>query len=194
MCYTICSKRNSRSQSPRARCKPHTAPPDLLTARLLSTRHVRPSSILCIRSPTPATVLVAARHATPVTCTPRDKQTRFSERDNDKRKTKQNYLRFKFKHHQINVSHLIFSRRDLEADLTSELNPPRLPEQLAPKFRTGGREVDGAMAVIALPGAWAQVMCRQCAPPPALLPVRHRLSSFSSPPRSSSSRTAAKKN
>jgi hypothetical protein len=39
--------------------------------------------------------------------------------------------------------------------------------------------------VIALPGAWAHVMRRQCAPPPALLPVRHRRSSFSSPPHSS---------
>jgi hypothetical protein len=39
------------------------------------------------RSPTPATVLIAARHATPAACTPRDKQTRFSERNKYKRKT-----------------------------------------------------------------------------------------------------------
>jgi hypothetical protein len=30
---------------------------------------VRPSLILCTRSPTPATILIAARHATPATCT-----------------------------------------------------------------------------------------------------------------------------
>jgi hypothetical protein len=51
--------------------------PDLSTARPLSTRPVRPSPVLCIRSPTPVTVLVAARHVAPTTCTPRDKQTRF---------------------------------------------------------------------------------------------------------------------
>jgi hypothetical protein len=51
---------------------------------------VRSSSVLCIMSPTPATVLVAAHHAAPATCTPRDKQTRFFERNKDKRKTKQN--------------------------------------------------------------------------------------------------------
>jgi hypothetical protein len=39
---------------------------------------VQPSSVICTRSPTPATVLVAARHAAPATCTPRDKQPRFS--------------------------------------------------------------------------------------------------------------------
>jgi hypothetical protein len=39
---------------------------------------------------TPATVLVAACHAAPATCTPRDKKTRFSERNKDKRKIKQN--------------------------------------------------------------------------------------------------------
>jgi hypothetical protein len=43
--------------------------------------------ILCTRSPTPAMVLVAARHAAPATCTPWDKQTRFSTRNKDKGKT-----------------------------------------------------------------------------------------------------------
>jgi hypothetical protein len=70
--------RNPRSSSPCARCGPHTAPPILSTARPRSTQLVRPSPVLCTRSPTPTTVLVAARHATPTTCTPRDKQTRFS--------------------------------------------------------------------------------------------------------------------
>jgi hypothetical protein len=45
------------------------------TARHPSTRPVRPSPVLCTRSPTHATVHVAARHVAPVSCTPRDKQT-----------------------------------------------------------------------------------------------------------------------
>jgi hypothetical protein len=77
---------NTRSLSPRAQCRPHTAPPDHSTARPPSTRPMRPSSILCTRSPTPATILVAARHAAPGTCTPRDKQTWFSKRNKGKRK------------------------------------------------------------------------------------------------------------
>jgi hypothetical protein len=32
-------------------------------------------------------ILIAARHAAPATCTPRDKQTRFSKQNKDKRKT-----------------------------------------------------------------------------------------------------------
>jgi hypothetical protein len=70
-------------------------------------RPVRPSPVLCIRSPTPTTVLVAARHAAPATCTPQDKETRFSERNKDKRKTKQNKTKhpaFKFKPRQVNDS------------------------------------------------------------------------------------------
>jgi hypothetical protein len=47
---------------------------------------VRPSSILCTRSSTPATILIAARHAAPATCTPRDKQTQFSKRKKIKEK------------------------------------------------------------------------------------------------------------
>jgi hypothetical protein len=53
-----------------------------------STRPVRPSPVLCTRSPTPATVLVAARHATSATCTPRDKkrdspnETKVKEKQN----------------------------------------------------------------------------------------------------------------
>jgi hypothetical protein len=65
---------------------------------------VRPSPVLCTRSPTPATILVAARHAAPATCTPRDKQTRFSERNKDKIKIKQNFLGFEFKPRQGNDS------------------------------------------------------------------------------------------
>ncbi len=96
--------RNPRFWSPRARCRPHTAPPDLSTARHLSTRPVRPSPVLCTRSPTRATVLVAARHVAPTSCTPRDKQTRFSERTKDKEKQKQNYPGFEFKPCQVNDS------------------------------------------------------------------------------------------
>jgi hypothetical protein len=36
------------------------------------------SSVLCPRSPTPAMILIDAHHIAHVTCTPRDKQTRFS--------------------------------------------------------------------------------------------------------------------
>jgi hypothetical protein len=96
--------RNSRSSSPRARCRPHKVPPDLSIARPPSTRPVWSSSVLCTRSPTPATILIAACHATPATCTPWDKQTWFSKRNKDKRKTKQNYPEFKFKPHQVNDS------------------------------------------------------------------------------------------
>jgi hypothetical protein len=71
--------RNPQSPSPRTRYRPHTAPPDLSTACPSSTRPVRPSPVLCTRFPTPSTVLIAACHATFATCTPRDKQTRFSE-------------------------------------------------------------------------------------------------------------------
>jgi hypothetical protein len=55
-------------------------------------------------SPTPTTVLIVARHAALATCTPRDKQTRLSKRNKDKRKTKRNYPEFEFKHHQVNDS------------------------------------------------------------------------------------------
>jgi hypothetical protein len=47
---------------------------------------VRPSPVLCTRSPTPGTILVATRHAAPATCTPWDKQTWFSKRNKDKGK------------------------------------------------------------------------------------------------------------
>jgi hypothetical protein len=37
-----------------------------------------PSPVLCTKSPTPASILVTARHAAPITYTSRDKQTCFS--------------------------------------------------------------------------------------------------------------------
>jgi hypothetical protein len=81
--------RNPLSLSPCARCRPHTAPPDISTTRPPSIRPVWPSPVLYTRSPTLATVLVAARHAAPTTCTPQDKQTRFSnETKINKDKTK----------------------------------------------------------------------------------------------------------
>jgi hypothetical protein len=49
-------------------------------------------------------ILIAARHAAPATCTPRDKQTGFSEQNKDKRKTKWNYPGFEFKPRQVNDS------------------------------------------------------------------------------------------
>jgi hypothetical protein len=51
---------------------------------------VQLSLIPYTRSPTLVTVFVAARHATPTSCTPRDKQTRFSKRNKVKVKVKQN--------------------------------------------------------------------------------------------------------
>jgi hypothetical protein len=66
--------RNMHYSSPHARCRLHTVSPDLLITRPPSTRPMRPSSILCIKSPTPATILIVARHAAPTTYTPRDKQ------------------------------------------------------------------------------------------------------------------------
>jgi hypothetical protein len=96
--------RNPRSSSPRARCRPHTVPTDLLIARPLSTRPVRPSPVMCTRSPTSVTILLAARHVAPTTCTPWDKQMWFSEWSKDEWKTKKNYPEFKFKSHQVNDS------------------------------------------------------------------------------------------
>jgi hypothetical protein len=69
--------RNPLSSSPHARCRPHTVSSDISIARPLSTRPVRPSPVLYIRSPTPATILIVARYAAPATCTPQNKQTRF---------------------------------------------------------------------------------------------------------------------
>jgi hypothetical protein len=80
--------RNPRSSSLRAWCKPHTTPPDLSITRPPSIRPVRLFPVLCTRSPTPATIFIAARHAAPATCTPRDKQTQFSRRNKDKIKNK----------------------------------------------------------------------------------------------------------
>jgi hypothetical protein len=76
--------RNSRSSPLCAWCRPHTSSPDLSIAGSLSTQSVRPSMILCTRSPTPVMISITARHAAPATCTPRDKQTRFSKRNKDK--------------------------------------------------------------------------------------------------------------
>jgi hypothetical protein len=67
-------------------------PPDLSTAQPPSIQPVRPSPILYTRSPTPTTVLIAARHAAPATCTPRDKQTQFSKRNKDKEKQNKTIL------------------------------------------------------------------------------------------------------
>jgi hypothetical protein len=79
--------RNSRSSSPCARCRPHTTAPNLSIVRPPSTWLMWPFLILCTRSPTLTMILVAAHHATPATCTPRDKQIRFSKQTNDKDKT-----------------------------------------------------------------------------------------------------------
>jgi hypothetical protein len=65
-------------------------------------------------------VLIAAYHVAPATYTPQDKQTRFSERNKDKRKIKQNYPEFEFKLRQVNdssqsnqgIDHLVSQYRD----------------------------------------------------------------------------------
>jgi hypothetical protein len=49
-------------------------------------------------------VLITARHAVPATCTPWDKQMRFSKQNKEKRKIKQNYPGFEFKPRQVNDS------------------------------------------------------------------------------------------
>jgi hypothetical protein len=71
--------RNMHSTSPRARCKPHTASPDLLI--------VRPSPVIYIKSPTPDTILIIAHCVAPATCTTRHKQTWFFTQYKDKGKT-----------------------------------------------------------------------------------------------------------
>jgi hypothetical protein len=73
--------------SPRARCRPHTASPDLSINQSLSTRPVQSSPVLCTRSLTPTMILIAAHHAAPAACTPRDKQTWFSKETKNNGKT-----------------------------------------------------------------------------------------------------------
>jgi hypothetical protein len=77
--------RNMRSLSLCARCRSHTAPPDLSIVRPPSTWPVWPFPILCIRFPTPVMILVATLHDAHATCTPLDKQTRFSKWTKGKR-------------------------------------------------------------------------------------------------------------
>jgi hypothetical protein len=62
-----------------------TWPPDSLTTEYLICAW--PSPVFCTRSPTPVIILVTARHVAPATCTPRDKQTRFSTWNKTKGKT-----------------------------------------------------------------------------------------------------------
>jgi hypothetical protein len=70
-----------------------TQPLDRPSTEYLSC--VWPSPVLYTRSPTYATILVATRHAAPVTCTPRDKQMRFSTRTTRVKPSK--LPRFEFK-------------------------------------------------------------------------------------------------
>jgi hypothetical protein len=76
--------RNPHSLSPCGQDRPHTVTPDLPIIRPPSTRPMRPSLILCTRSLIPVMILIADRYATPATCTPRDKQTRFSKWNKDR--------------------------------------------------------------------------------------------------------------
>jgi hypothetical protein len=51
------------------------------------------SLILYTRSPTPATILITARNAAPVTCTPQDKQTRFFNKKDKGKTTEMSQIR-----------------------------------------------------------------------------------------------------
>jgi hypothetical protein len=59
--------------------------------------------VLCTKSPTPISILIATRHAAPVTYTSRDKQTRFSTQK-DSRLEPPEFSGFKFKPRQVNYS------------------------------------------------------------------------------------------
>jgi hypothetical protein len=75
------------------------APPDLSITQSPSTRPVRPSPVLYIRSPTPATILIAARHAA------HQETSKCDSPNETKKKVKQlNRPRFEFKPHQVNDS------------------------------------------------------------------------------------------
>jgi hypothetical protein len=78
--------RNLRFSSPHARCRSHTVPPDLSITRPSSTWPMRPSPVLCTRSPS----CHDPRHCTPCyTChlhTTRQ-ATRFSNKIENKGKT-----------------------------------------------------------------------------------------------------------
>jgi hypothetical protein len=78
--------RNSRFSSPCALCRLHTTSSDLSIVWPLSTQPVWPSPVLYIRSSTLVMILVAICNATPATCTPQNKQIRFSKRNKDKGK------------------------------------------------------------------------------------------------------------
>jgi hypothetical protein len=111
--------RNPHFSSPHAWCRPHTMPPDLSIARPPSTRLVRPSPVLCTKSPTSAMILIAARHVMPATCTRRDKQ-RDSPHDKRIKVKLPKCLGFEFKHHQVNNS----SQSNQEIDHLVSQSPP----------------------------------------------------------------------
>jgi hypothetical protein len=88
-----------------------------------------PSLILCTRSPTPAMILVAAHHAAPVSCTPQEKQVRFSTWTKIKVKPPK-LPGFKFKPKRVDYSSQIkprywpldFSISPLMSTLTTQRN------------------------------------------------------------------------
>jgi hypothetical protein len=94
--------KNLRSSSFRARCRPHTSSSDLPIVWPLSIQPVRPSPVLCTRSPTPATILITTRHATPSIYTPWDKQTWFSTWTKYSRIEPRKCSGFEFKSCQVN--------------------------------------------------------------------------------------------
>jgi hypothetical protein len=72
--------RNPHS-SPRVWCRPHNVTRSLDRSVTEYPTCAWPSPVLCIRPPTPTTILIATRHVAPVTYTPRDKQTWFFTQD-----------------------------------------------------------------------------------------------------------------
>jgi hypothetical protein len=78
-----------------------------------------PSPVLYTWSPTLAAILVAARHAAPITCTPWDKETWFSTWTKDKGKTTKT-SGFEFKPRQVNYS----SQLNQGSDYLVSQSPP----------------------------------------------------------------------
>jgi hypothetical protein len=65
---------------------------------------MRPSSVLCTRSPTPAIVLITAHHAAPVPAHHETSKHDSPNKTKVKEKIKQNYPGFEFKSRQVNDS------------------------------------------------------------------------------------------
>jgi hypothetical protein len=76
------------------------------------------SLILYTSSPTPTMILIATRHVAPVTCTPRDKQTRFSTQTDMGRTTKTSRIQI-----QNEVSQLLITSKPRYWPLGLSISP-----------------------------------------------------------------------